>query len=97
ENGRKRMVGVGRLVADPDRINAEYAVFVADPWQNKGLGGILTDYALEIARGWGIRQVTAETTPDNVRMIRILEKHSFTLKYHTEESVVLAAKPLDLR
>lgn len=39
ENGRKRMVGVGRLVADPDRIHAEYAVFVADPLQNRGLGG----------------------------------------------------------
>ncbi len=95
EGGRKRMIGVGRLISDPDRMNAEYAVFVADPWQSKGLGEILTAYALEIARGWGIRQVTAETTPDNVRMIRIFEKHGFTLKYRTEESVVLAAKPLE--
>lgn len=28
-------------------------------------------------------------------MLRIFEKHGFTPKYHTEESVVLAAKPLD--
>jgi len=75
-------------------MNAEYAVFVADPWQNKGLGGILTDYCLEIAKSWGIRKVTAETTPDNIRMIRIFEKHGFKLEYKTEESVVLAAKPL---
>jgi acetyltransferase len=95
EDGRKRMIGVGRLIADPDRVNAEYAVFVADPWQNKGLGGILTDYCLEIAKNWGIRKVTAETTPDNVRMIRIFEKRGFKLEYRTEESVVLAAKPLE--
>lgn len=95
ENGRRRMAGVGRLIADPDRLNAEYAVFVADPWQNKGLGGILTDYALEIARSWGIRRVTAETTPDNIRMIRIFERRGFRLEYKTEESVILAAKPLE--
>ncbi|MCS7239827.1 MAG: bifunctional acetate--CoA ligase family protein/GNAT family N-acetyltransferase [Candidatus Bipolaricaulota bacterium] len=95
EDGRRRMVGVGRLIADPDRMNAEYAVFVADPWQNKGLGGILTDYALEIARSWGIRRVTAETTPDNIRMIRIFERRGFKLEYKTEESVILAAKPLE--
>jgi len=94
EGGRKRMIGVGRLISDPDRTRAEYAVFVADPWQNKGLGGILTDYCLEIARSWGIRKVTAETTPDNIRMIRIFEKRGFKLEYKTEESVILAAKPL---
>lgn len=94
EGGRKRMVGVGRLISNPDRMRAEYAVFVADPWQNKGLGGMLTDYCLEIARNWGIPTVTAETTPDNVRMIRIFGKRGFRLEYMTEESVVLAAKPL---
>jgi acetyltransferase len=50
---------------------------------------------LEIAKNWGIRKVTAETTPDNVRMIRIFEKRGFKLEYRTEESVVLAAKPLE--
>ncbi len=94
EDGRKRMIGVGRLISDPDRTNAEYAVFVADPWQSKGLGGILTAYCLQIAQSWGIRKVTAETTPDNIRMIRIFENHGFKLEYKTEESVVLAAKPL---
>lgn len=94
EEGRRRMIGVGRLVADPDRRNAEYAVFVADPWQGQGLGGILTDYCLEIAKGWGIRRVTAETTPDNIRMIRIFQRRGFKLELRTEESVVLAIKPL---
>lgn len=95
ENGRKRMIGVGRLISDPDRTRAEYAVFVADPWQNKGLGSILTDYCLEIARSWGIRKVTAETTPDNFRMIRIFERRGFRLEHKSEESVVLAAKLLE--
>ncbi len=93
-NGQKKIAGVGRLVADPDVVNAEYAVFVADPWQNRGLGGLLTDYCLEIAQGWGIKRVTAETTPDNVRMIAIFAARGFAIEHRPEEGVVLARKNL---
>jgi len=94
ENGEKKMAGVGRLVADPDREVAEYAVFVADPWQNRGLGGRLTDYCLEIARSWGIKEVRAETTPDNFRMIAIFRDRGFSIDHRREEGVVLATKVL---
>lgn len=90
EGGRKRIAGVGRLVVGPDPATAEYAVFVADPWQNQGLGGILTDYCLEIARGWGVEVVTAETTPDNVRMIAIFAHRGFRIEHRPGDGVVLA-------
>ena len=38
EGGQRRLVGVGRLVADPDHETVEYAVLVSDAWQNRGLG-----------------------------------------------------------
>jgi len=94
QEGRKKIAGVGRLVADPDVVNAEYAVFVADPWQNRGLGGLLTDYCLEIAQSWGIKRVVAETTPDNVRMIAIFANRGFAIEHRHEEGVVLARKNL---
>ena len=94
QEGRKKVAGVGRLVADPDVVNAEYAVFVADPWQNRGLGGLLTDYCLEIAQSWGIKRVVAETTPDNVRMIAIFANRGFAIEHRPEEGVVLARKNL---
>ncbi len=78
QDGTRKLLGVGRLVADPDRQSAEYAVLVADPWQGRGLSDLLTDYCLEIARAWGIRSVYAETTPDNARMIAVLKQHGFT-------------------
>ncbi|HNS23241.1 MAG TPA: bifunctional acetate--CoA ligase family protein/GNAT family N-acetyltransferase [Candidatus Bipolaricaulis anaerobius] len=90
DGGRKRIVGVGRLVVGPDPTTAEYAVFVADPWQNQGLGGVLTDYCLEIARNWGVQVVTAETTPDNVRMIAIFQHRGFKIEHRTQDGVVLA-------
>ena len=55
EDGKRVLTGVGRLVADPDLETAEYAVLVSDRWQNRGLGGLLTDKCMEIAREWGIK------------------------------------------
>ncbi len=92
EDDGRRLIGVGRLVADADRTDAEYAVLVADAYQNVGLGSILTDYCLEIAQRWGIKHVFAETDPKNVRMIRLLENRDFDIDYATSPETVLARK-----
>jgi len=77
ENGERFLTGVGRLVADPDHQEVEYAVLVADAWQNRGLGGLLTDYCYEIAGRWGLKRMVAWTTTDNPRMIGIFRKRGF--------------------
>jgi acetyltransferase len=78
EDGNERqLVGVGRLVADADHRDAEYAVLVADAWQGRGLGNLLTDYCLQICHTWGIDRVVAETTTDNSQMRRILSRRGF--------------------
>lgn len=93
DEGSTKLAGVGRLVADPDRTNAEYAVLVADPWQGKGLADLLTDYCIEIARSWGIRSVYAETTFDNARMIAVLDKHGFAITRRLEDQLVVGERP----
>lgn len=75
-NGRK-LLGVGRLVADPGLASAEYAVLVGDPWQNRGLGGILTDFCERIAREWGARRIEAQTTSSNSRMVSLFVNRSW--------------------
>lgn len=60
---KRRILGVGRLTADPTRTVAEYAVLVQDDWQNRGLGGILTDYCTEIARAWGSKRSSPTPRP----------------------------------
>lgn len=92
--GETRLLGVGRLVADPDRQFAEYAILVADPWQNQGLAGPLTERCLEIARSWGVRTVRAETGTDNRRMLAVLRDHGFALGRGEDPEVVSAS--LDL-
>jgi len=92
--GRRRLIGVGRLVSDADRMEAEYAVLVQDEFQGKGLGSILTDYCMEICQRWGIRFVIAETSPSNRKMIQLFAHRGFSLIQTGEDEIVIARKDL---
>lgn len=92
--GVRCLAGVGRLAAAPDRLTAELVVLVADPWQGRGLGEQLTDSCLEIAAAWKMGAVTAETTPENVRMVAILQRRGFELTSSLEEGCVSGRKRL---
>ncbi len=91
--GRKRLIGVGRLISDADLEVAEYAVLVTDEWQNKELGHKLTAYCEEIARVAGIKTLYAETTRDNKGMISVFKKLGFSIEYDDEN--VEAVKKLN--
>jgi acetyltransferase len=95
DGSRSSLAGVGRLVTEPDRRIAEYALLVADPWQNRGLSQPLTERCLEIARNWGVGTVWAETDPENRRMISVLRRHGFSVAAKTGEGILSAS--LDLR
>jgi len=90
----RKLLGVGRLIADPDHETVEYAVLVSDEWQNKGLGSILTEHCMEIAKKWNLRRIVAETTTDNRRMISVFQKHGFDIKIDEASTLVEVAKEL---
>ncbi|HUT09041.1 MAG TPA: bifunctional acetate--CoA ligase family protein/GNAT family N-acetyltransferase [Thermoguttaceae bacterium] len=91
EEGKRKFIGVGRLVADVDHEEAEYAVIVADKWQGRGLGGLLTDYCLEVAKRWEVKSIVAETTQNNARALATFRGRGFEL-HAQEEDVVLVRK-----
>ncbi len=90
ENGRRRMIGVVRIIADAWGESAEYAIVVADEWQGLELGSNMTDYILEIARDKGIARIYATMLATNRRMIHMFEKRGFKVSkedfetYHAE-------------
>ena len=79
ERGKKRMLGVVRLIADPYNDTAEFAIVVGDPWQGLGLGNRFTDYMLQIAREKEIKKVVANVMKENTIMKHIFEKRGFSL------------------
>lgn len=90
QDGKRIMVGEGRLIADPDLEMAEYAVLVADQWQRKNLGFLLTEYCLQIARAVGVKRVAAETTTDNKGMLNLFKKLGFTLIFNEDTTVTIS-------
>lgn len=94
EEGERKLIAVGRLVADMNHETAEYAVIVVDRWHGHGLGGLLTDYCLDVARRWGVKRVVAETSKDNARMLATFRNRGFEMNEDAEEDVVLVNKPV---
>ena len=88
-DGERELIGVGRLIADVDHREAEYAVLVADPWQGIGLGSLLTDYCLDLCTQWGVERVVAETARDNRRMLEIFRKRGFQSDFDSDSDTVL--------
>ncbi len=94
EQGERKLIGIGRLVADVDHQVAEYAVIVVDRWQGRGLGGLLTDYCLELAKKWGVKQVVAEIAKDNSRMLATFRNRGFEITSPMKQDVAMATKTL---
>ena len=88
------LAAVGRLVADVDHETAEIAILVADAWQGMGVGVLLTEGCLGIARQWGVRHVVALTAIDNPRMIAIFEQCGFELEYDSHGGSMRASKQI---
>ena len=79
EDNRKKMAGVVRLIADQYNETAEFAIVIADPWHNLGLGNIFTDYIHDIAKLRGIKKIYANVLNENHIMIHMFKKRKFKL------------------
>lgn len=73
------ITGIVRIIEDAWRESAEYSILVADNWQGHGLGNILTDHILEIAKKRDIKKIVASVLPNNESMIKLFIKKGFTL------------------
>ena len=86
EEGRRKILGVVRLIIEQDGKTGEIAFIVADPWQGLGLGSKMVDHMIEICKDRGLETVYALTLPDNYRAIRLLKKRGFTIQYRNDEA-----------
>ncbi len=86
ERGKKKMIGVARIIADAYNESAEFAIVVADPWQNKDLGNRMADYVLEIAKKRGIGKIYASFLRDNVIMRNMLRKRGFRIEKSDDDT-----------
>ncbi len=67
-----QVVGCGAYeVAGDGSRSAEVALSVADDMHNRGVGTLLLEHLVSLARGAGIRTLVAETLTDNTLMLQV--------------------------
>jgi acetyltransferase len=74
---KKRIIGVGRLIAEVDRGRSEFAVIVHDDYQHRGLGFKLTDTVIGIAQEKGLKEISGFVDSNNRRMLQVVTELGF--------------------
>jgi len=88
EGGRKRSIGVGRLIEEPGDKRAEFAVVVADDFAGKGLGIKLVDMLIGIGAEKGLETIYGIVLPENTKMLGLCRALGFDIKHGLDEVVV---------
>ena len=74
------MLGVARIIGDPDGKTGEFAVLVGDAWQGKGIGSSLLEKCLSIAEKQGFETVSGIVLHENKNMLALGKKLGFEIK-----------------
>ncbi len=73
----KRIIGVGRLLGDPEREAGEFTVLVHDEFQHRGLGFKLVDLIIGIAEEKDFSQLVGTISADNEGMLTLAQRLGF--------------------
>ena len=79
-DGKRQILGVGRLPIETDGKKGELAFIITDQWQGLGIGTKLVDHVLWVAKDMGVEEVYAYMLPDNYRAQALTKKMGFELK-----------------
>ena len=74
------MLGKSTICILDDELNAEFAVMVADRWQGKGIGAVLLNRCLMLAKERGVESVWGRVLYENTKMLALGEKLGFVKK-----------------
>ena len=81
EKPLKRAIGVARYIKLIDNpVSAEYAITVADSYQNKGLGTIFFNLLVEHAKKNNISNLTGYILSENLPMLKIVRHHNINVR-----------------
>jgi acetyltransferase len=66
----EQIIAVARYIANPDHESAEFAIVVADAWQNRGVARKLMERLIAAAKTRGFVRLQGTVLRANPRMLR---------------------------
>ena len=82
-----QIIGAGRVIAEPNGKSGEFAVLVCDSWQSLGLGSMLMDHLVSVAKDMRLERIFAHVLSNNYKMIRLSMKKGFKMETLDAETV----------
>lgn len=89
ENGTDTQVGVARYVTNVDRTSCEFAVVVADAWQEQGIAFRLMKALIQCAREKGLQSMEGFVLAENTTMLAFCRRMGFDLEDDPEDRGVV--------
>jgi acetyltransferase len=86
-NVGRKIIGVVRLIVEPDGKSGEFAVLVGDQWQGLGLGSKLVNCIVSIAKDIRLEKIYGYAIANNYKMIRLCDKKGFKMETLDEDTV----------
>jgi acetyltransferase len=80
ENEQETEVGVARYVVNADGISCEFALAVADAWQRHGIGSLLLQTLIEVARARGLQAMEGIVMAGNHKMLGLVNALGFSVR-----------------
>jgi GNAT superfamily N-acetyltransferase len=96
DGAHKREIGVCRYNVRSDGVTCECAIAVSDDWQHRGLGTLLMQELIDVARTRGIECMYSLDTADNNAMRELAAHLGFTRKADPNDAT-LVLHCLDLK
>jgi len=94
EEGKKRIVSVGRYNRLPDGTTAEVAFVIEDKYQEKGIGTKLIEWLAIVAQENDIDTFEAYVMPENKTMLSVFQNYGFHMKRDFRDNIVHITFPL---
>jgi len=91
---KKEIIGVSRLSKEPMTNRADLKMIIKDAWHGKGLGTLLLENIMRIAKKEKIALIHATVLSENIGMLHILKKTGFSLSQDANVPYTYASKKL---
>jgi acetyltransferase len=85
---RDRILGVARLIGQPEDAKAEFAIVIGDPWQGLGVGARLLSCLVAIALRRKIKSLWGLVLRENRAMLELCRKLGWTITPDDDPSQV---------
>lgn len=76
----ERIVGVSRIITNPDQTSCEFSLLVADDFGGKGLGSRLMEGIMDAAREKGLTDIEGLVLSHNADMLKLMRGLGFASK-----------------